>query len=357
MKIKKIILSILLAIIIMFLIAIMGHERPNNTSNKTDSTKIQVVVSNFASYDFMRAIIGETEEIQLHFLLGPGKESHSYEPTSQDLIKMQRADLFVYIGEDLEPWTEKVVELLDKSNTKVICLSENIELSEEKLIDGVEENINTENIQETQKSENLQTNVQESVNEIESNLEGEKHQHTKGVFDEHIWTSPTKAIKMVELLEKALEEIDSQNTEKYRENAQNYISQIQNVKEEIQKVVDNRVRNRLVFGDKMPMQYFIEEYNLEVSAAFNGCSIETDPNSRTIAYLVDKVKEENIPVVLYCELGLGKIAKTIAQEAKNGAEAMQIQTLHNISKTDFENGETWVSLMTKNIEVLKKALQ
>ena len=357
MNIKKIILSILLAIIIMFLIAIMGHERPNNTSKKTDNNKIQVVVSNFASYDFIRAIIGDTDQIQLSFLLGPGKEAHSYEPTSQDLIKMQRADLFVYIGKDLEPWAEKVVELLDKSNTKVICLSENIELSEEKRVDGAEENINTENNQQIQGVTELETNNLENVNETGSMLEGEQHQHTNGVFDEHIWTSPTKAIKMVELLEKSIEEMDNQNIEKYRENAQNYILQIQKVKKEIQEVVDNSVRNRLVFGDKMPMQYFIEEYNLEVSAAFNGCSIETDPNSRTIAYLVDTVKKENIQVILYCELGLGKIAKIIAQEAQNGAEAMQIQTLHNISKTDFENGETWVTLMTRNIEVLKKALQ
>ena len=107
----------------------------------------------------------------------------------------------------------------------------------------------------------------------------------------------------------------------------------------------------------MPMQYFIEEYHLEVEAAFDGCNTDTDPNSRTIASLIDTVKQDNIPVVLYCELGLGKVAKTIATEAENGAIAMQIQTLHNISKTDFENGETWVSLMTKNIEVLKKALQ
>lgn len=354
MRIKKVILSILLAIIIMFLIAIMSHERPDNTSKKTDDNKIQVVVSNFASYDFLRAIIGETDAIQITFLLGPGKEAHSYEPTSQDLIKMQRADLFIYVGETLEPWTEKVVELLDKANTKVICISDNIELIEEKEIDGAEEeHIDISNNQE---GEQIAENDQEGEQITENNQEG-GHQHKQGAFDEHIWTSPTNAIKMVQLLEEAVEEIDKQNAEKYRENAQTYISQIQNVKEQIQEVVDNRVRNRLIFGDKMPMQYFIDEYNLEVSAAFNGCSIETDPNSRTIAYLVDKVKEEDIPVVLYCELGLGKIAKTIAQEAQNGAEAMQIQTLHNISKTDFENGETWVSLMTKNIEVLKKALQ
>lgn len=331
MKIKKIMLSILLAIIIIFLISVMGNERPNSTKT-SDANKLQVVVSNFASYDFLRSIIGETESVQITFLLGPGKDAHSYEPTSQDLIKIQKSDLFVYIGKDIEPWTEKVVQVLDKNNKKIICIADNIELIKE---------------QEINEAEDTNQNTTES----------DDHEHIGGAFDEHVWTSPTNAIKMVQMLETALEEIDSENAEKYKENSKNYISQIEQVKEQIQEVVDNRVRNRLVFGDKMPMQYFIEEYNLEVSAAFSGCSTDTDPNSRTIANLINIVKEENIPVVLYCELGLGKVAKTIATEAQNGAEVMQIQTLHNISKADFENGETWVSLMTRNIEVLKKALQ
>ena len=105
------------------------------------------------------------------------------------------------------------------------------------------------------------------------------------------------------------------------------------------------------------MQYFIDYYNLKVSAAFNGCSSETDPSAKTIAYLENKVREENIPVVLYIELNPGIVARTIANDIGNGCETMQIQTLHNISLDDYRNGETWVSLMTRNIDVLKKALQ
>lgn len=129
------------------------------------------------------------------------------------------------------------------------------------------------------------------------------------------------------------------------------------VDKNIQEIIDNKVRNRLVFGDKMPMQYFINYYGLEVSAAFNGCSTETEPSSKTIAYLVNKSKDEQIPVILYVELNTGKVAEIIANEIGNGCTAMQIQTLHNVSKTDFDNGETWVSLMNRNIDVLKKALQ
>lgn len=138
MKIKKIMLSILLAIIIIFLISVMGNERPNSTKT-SDANKLQVVVSNFASYDFLRSIIGETESVQITFLLGPGKDAHSYEPTSQDLIKIQKSDLFVYIGKDIEPWTEKVVQVLDKNNKKIICIADNIELIKEQEINEAED--------------------------------------------------------------------------------------------------------------------------------------------------------------------------------------------------------------------------
>ena len=221
----------------------------------------------------------------------------------------------------MEKWANKVLDSLDTEQTKVICIADFVEAIEEQQIDGAEEE--------------------------------QEDDDDKGAFDEHIWTSPENAIKMINALEENMEEIDNNNN--YKENAEKYIAQIKDIDNEIQNIVDNRVRDRLVFADKMPMQYFIDYYHLKVSSAFNGCSTETEPSAQTIAYLQNKVKEEKIPVVLYIELNPGKVAQTIADET--GAQAMQIQTLHNISLNDFNNGETWVSLMSRNIEVLKKALQ
>ena len=154
--------------------------------------------------------------------------------------------------------------------------------------------------------------------------------------------------------------MDKENAEAYRVNADNYVNEIKLVQSEIRECVDNRVRDRLVFGDKMPMQYFLDEFGLTASAAFTGCSTETEPSAATIAYLVDKVKNEGIPVVLYIELNTGKVTSLIASEVNSetgsNVESMQIQTLHNVSKDDFENGETYVSLMRRNLDVLKKAL-
>ena len=326
MKLKKVILVIILiAIILVGIIAGVVFGKKNKTGNNNNTEKIKVTASNFASYDFLRAIIGDNDNVELTFLLGPGKDAHSYDPTAQDLITIQNSDLFIYIGGEMEKWADRVLPTLDTGNTKVICVADDIKTIDEQEIDGAEPE--------------------------------EEEDEEEGAFDEHIWTSPDNAITMVNTLEKSMEEIDSSNSSKYKQNAENYIAKIKNVDKQIQEIVDNKKRDRLVFGDKMPMQYFINYYKLQVSAAFSGCSTETEPSSKTIAYLVNKAKEEKTPVILYIELNNGKVANTIANEVGNGCRAMQIQTLHNVSKTDFDNGETWVSLMERNLDVLKAALQ
>ena len=321
MKIKKIIFLVMLITIIIGIgiaLVIGGNKNKSNA-------KYKVVVSNFASYDFLRAIIGENKDVELTFLIGPGKDAHSYDPTAQDLIKIQDSDLFVYVGGEMEKWSDKVLDSLDTDGTEIICIADFVDTMEEKEVDGAEEH------------------EHDHENEDEHHEEGEEHEkheheHEEGAFDEHIWTSPENAIKMVVALEKAMEKIDNKNSNTYNENADTYIAKIKDVDSKIQNIVVNKKRDRLIFADKMPMQYFIDYYKLEVSAAFDGCSTEVDPSAKTIAYLQNKVKEEKIPVILYIELNPGIVAKTIADET--GAKAMQIQTLHNVSLEDFNKGET-----------------
>ncbi len=314
-KNKKIIMIVTIILIIVgILMAIF--VKPKNT-RKTD--KLNVVATTFSTYDFTRQIVGNKADIT--FLLGPGVDAHSYEPSAKDLVTIKNADVFIYIGGEMEQWVDKILETdtIDTNKTTLIHVTDCIETIEEQEVDGAEE----------------------------------EHEH--GAFDEHIWTSPSNAIKMVKYLSEQFGKIDNNNKESYEKNAENYIKQIENVRNEIQEIVTYKKRDRLIFGDKMPMQYFLNEFGLTASAAFNGCSTEAEPGTKTITYLVNKVKEEQIPVVLYIELSTGKTAKSIANET--GAKVMQIQTLHNISKDDFKNGETYVSLMERNLPVLKEALQ
>ena len=335
-KNKKVI--ILATIIIITLGIVMAiFIKPKNTQK---GDKLNVVVTTFSTYDFTRQIVGDKADIT--FLLGPGVDAHSYEPSAKDLVTIKNADVFIYIGGEMEKWVDKILETdtINSDKTTLFYVTDCIETIEEQEVDGAEES--------------EEHHHDEDKNEDEHS-EDHEEEHEHGAFDEHIWTSPSNAIKMVKYLSEQFGKIDNNNKESYEKNAENYIKQIENVGNKIQEIVANKKRDRLVFGDKMPMQYFLNEFGLTASAAFNGCSTEVEPGTTTITYLVNKVKEEQIPVVLYIELSTGKTAKSIANET--GAKVMQIQTLHNISKDDFKNGETYVSLMERNLQVLKEALQ
>ena len=316
-NIKIILCAIIFMIAFVVIAFVLGASK-----EKTDNGKISIVTTTFSTYDFTRQIVGNNANIT--YLLGPGVDAHSYEPSAADLVKIQNADIFIYIGGEMEKWIDKVfdADTIDKSKTTVIRVTDTIDTIEETEVDGAEE---------------------------------EEEEDVEGAFDEHIWTSPTNAIKMMNYLNEKFSKIDEKNKDVYKANTEKYVAKIEAMQAKIKEIVDNKVRDRLVFGDKMPMQYFLNEYGLKASAAFNGCSTETEPSAKTITYLINKINEEHIPVILYIELSTGKTAKSIADET--GAKAMQIQTLHNISKDDFDNGETYVSLMEKNLDVLKKALQ
>ncbi len=308
-----------------------GHTSVKNSSTDGEKSldgeikeeRLQIAVTNFASYDFVRAIA--KDKVDIDFILGAGKDTHSFEPTAGNLVTIADSDVFIYIGGEMEKWANKIVESHDLKHVTMFCIANFVDKMEEQEVDGAEEE--------------------------------EEEEEVAGAFDEHIWTSPTNAIKMVEALRDLLIQKDGANEEYYTQNAAQYINEIERVRSEIQEIVNGKVRNRLVFGDKMPMQYFLHEFGITASAAFNGCSTETEPSAATIAYLVEKVKEEKIPVVLYIELNNGRVANMIANEAGKGTVAMQIQTLHNVTKEDFDHGETYVTLMERNLDVLKKALQ
>ena len=315
----KIIITVL-AIFIIVGIIIGGFYSLNKNKSKNNSTKINIVVTSFSSYDFVKHIVGDLANIT--YLLGPGVDAHSYEPSPSDLVKIQNSDIFIYIGGEMESWLDTILasNSINTNKTKLIKVSEAVNTIEEQEVDGAE-------------------NSHEHDDE-------DDHNHENHSFDEHIWSSPKNAIKMMNYLNNKITELDPNNKEIYKENTESYIAQITELQEQIQDIINNKKRNLLVFGDKMPMQYFLNEFDLIASAAFSGCSTETEPSTKTITYLVNKVKQEHIPVVLYIELSTGKTAQIIAQET--GSKAMQIQTLHNISKTDFDNGESYVSLMYRN---------
>ena len=286
-----------------------------NSTNK--DTKYIIVTTNFPGYDFVRAIIKDVDDISVKMLISPGGEIHSYEPTPEDIINIEKADLFVYVGGESDEWVD---DLLDNNNidkSKVV-----------KLMDLVN------------------TVYEEEVNEVSEEEEEE--------LDEHIWTSPKNAITIVQKLSKNIIEIDKDNKEKYEINENRYVEELTSIDNEIQEVVKTAKRKELIFGDRFPFRYFTDLYGLKYYAAFPGCSSETEASAKTIAYLIDKVKSDDIPVILKIELSSGKVSEAIQKET--GVKILELNSAHNISKEDFDKGITYVDIMKKNIEVLKIAL-
>lgn len=281
------------------------------------SNKITIVTTSFPSYDFVRSIT-KNSDIEVKMLLKPGMDLHDYEPTAQDIIDINNSKLFIYTGGESDSWINDVLKNIDVNNKKIIKLMDLVDLYDEEVKDGME------------------------IDEDEKEL------------DEHVWTSPVNARIIITKLKEEIKNIDSNNSSLYEKNANEYIEQIKKIDEEIREIVNSSKRQELIFGDRFPLLYFVKEYNIDYYAAFPGCSEQTEASAKTISYLIDKVKKDNIPVIFHIELSNGKIANTIAKET--GAKVLQFNSAHNITQEEFDNGVTYVDLMKDNIKVLKEAL-
>ncbi len=281
-----------------------------------EKEKPSVVATSFAPYDFAKQIAGESAEVTM--LLAPGEESHTYEPTPGDIMKIQQCDLFIYGGGESEKWVESILESLD-GKVRIVKMMETVELCEEE----------------------------------HDHSEHEEH-HYEEEYDEHVWTSPVNAIEIVKAISSELQNTDSQNAEMYAENTEKYISELEKLDSVFEEMIDSSEKNTIIIGDRFPLMYFTERYSLSYLSAFPGCSAQTEANPATMAKLIEKVKSENISVVFKVDLSKGSVAQTISEST--GADIDTLYSCHVISAEDFIAGETYVSLMNRNYEVLMAAL-
>lgn len=280
-----------------------------NTSSGSD--KLKIVTTLFPQYDFARQITGENADVTL--LLTPGAESHTYEPTPKDILKIQNADMFIYVGGESEVWVDSVLE---SANNK------------------------------TMKKIRLMDNIQPIVEETGENDEPE--------YDEHIFTSLKNSLDVIDEMCSAICETDTQNAETYKKNAQAYSEKIKELDDKFTELTENAKRKTVVFGDRFPFAYFASDYGLDCHAAFSGCSSETEASSATLSQLINIVKEENIPTVFYIEFSSQTIANKIADAA--GVNTALLHSCHNISKDDIENNVSYADLMAENYRQLSEAL-
>lgn len=279
-------------------------------------SRLNVVATDFPCYDFARQVCGDHADVTL--LIHPGVEVHSYEPSPADILAISEADLFVYIGGEGDAWVENILDGFDGEGPATLRMMDAVQPIEE---------------------------------------EGEHdhdHEHDEPEYDEHIWTSPKNAEAMIAAASDALAALDPDHASIYADNAQAYIDQIAEIDADIEALVSGAARRTLVFADRFPFLYFVRAYGLDYVAAFPSCTAETEPTPQTILALIQAVQENGVPCVYTIEMSTQAVARTVAEET--GA---QIQTLHSIqtvTQDEFDAGETYVTLMRRNVDALRKGL-
>lgn len=283
-----------------------------------DNARLRIVCTVFPQYDFLRELTAGVDGVSLTLLLRAGQESHDYDPSSRDIAAIHTCDLFVSVGGESDHWVEEVLRSVDTAHKRIIYLLDTVTpLAEE-------------------------------------HTEHDHHRHEETEYDEHVWTAPQNAIKICHALTEALCMLDSDNAARYLENNAVYTARLQALDDTLREVVKNGARREIVVADRFPFLYFCKAYGLSWHAAFAGCAASVEPSSVTVQHLIDTVKEQRLPLVFKCELSAGQVAQTVADNT--GCDIVTLFACHNLSKTDFDNGETYLSLMYKNAAALREAL-
>lgn len=358
MKKKLVAFISFLILIILMTILVMCFKKETVIK---DENKLQIVATLFPQYDFAKQIVGDKADVEL--LISAGVETHNYEPTAQDMILLlDNTDMFLYTGEFLEPWTTDIIENLEKSECEVVDLSKNIELIKIEEFESrhINKEIYSEGHNHEEKSFEETNHEDENHDELEQDKNESEHtnqhvhndscEHTD-MYDGHIWQSPLNAIIMLENTLNAICKIDPENAEYYKQNAENYKNEILRLDQEIKTLIENSERKEIAVGGEFAYAYFVEEYDLKFVSVYTNCGHGEDPNIAKVKSVIDYINNHKIPVVFYEELSEGTVAKMIAEETN--AEAMVLYSIHNGNI----NKDTYVSLLKKNIENLKKGLK
>lgn len=357
---KKSLFLVFALILSVSLLAGCTKSGASQVAGSETKDKLSIVTTTFAPYDFARQVAGEYGEVTM--LVPPAAESHSYEPTPQDIIKIQNCDVFIYGGGESDDWVTKILDSIGSDHIKIIKMLDCVTLVEEEIVEGMQEDEHEHGAHEETdaehqvETEHMDEEHTEADHEADA-MHAEEEHHDEAeeiVYDEHVWTSPKNSIKIVEAIAKTLSDCDLSHEEVYMANSAAYIRELEALDTAFRAVVDSAQRKEVIFADRFPLRYFVEEYGLSYYAAFPGCSTETEPSAATVAFLIDKVKEDEIPVVFHIELSNEKMADTICEAT--GAKKLLFNACHTISKTDFESGITYLDIMRENIAALEEAL-
>lgn len=360
---KKIFLMACSMVFFACVLSACDSEKRETSATPSAQAKIKVVATIFPEYDWVRAIAGATENVEVTLLMDKGTDLHSYNPSADDMVKIAASDLFIYVGGESDEWVEKALENSANQKRKVINLVESLGsmVKEEVLVEGMEADEHEHHGDHDDDHDGDHHAEHHDGDHHAEHHDGDHdgdHHEEGPEYDEHVWLSLRNTVVLIQAIEKQLSEIDPAHANTYKANAEAYIQKLTALDGEFKKVVDGASVKTLLFGDRFPFRYFADDYGLSYFAAFAGCSAESEASFETVVFLAKKVDSLGLKNVMTLEKSDGKIASTIVQNSKaKDQKILALNSMQSVTAKDVADGVTYLSLMESNLAVLKEALK
>ena len=332
-----------------------------NSIEKGNSNKISIVCTTFPQYDWVKNILGEeAERFNVTLLLDNGVDMHSYQPAVKDIATAGSSNLFIYVGGESDTWVEDALKEAKNKDLKAINLMETLgnSVKEEEVVEGMQEERESLGHSHEKSSKEKQEQTQKESHENSQEINGQKEAaDEEPEYDEHIWLSIRNAEIMVKNIEKAIEQLDSDNAKVYQTNAENYIKELDTLDKQYANTIQNAKYKAILFGDRFPFRYMADDYDLKYYAAFAGCSAETMAGFETVTFLAKKADELRLSVILTIENSDGRIAEAVkSNTTKKNQKILAMNSLQSVTKEQLADGITYLQVMQENLSVLSEAL-
>ncbi len=332
-----------------------------NSIEKGNSNKISIVCTTFPQYDWVKNILGEeAERFNVTLLLDNGVDMHSYQPAVKDIATAGSSNLFIYVGGESDTWVEDALKEAKNKDLKAINLMETLgnSVKEEEVVEVMQEGRESLGHSHEKSSKEKQEQTQKESHENSQEINGQKEAaDEEPEYDEHIWLSIRNAEIMVKNIEKAIEQLDSDNAKVYQTNAENYIKKLDTLDKQYANTIQNAKYKAILFGDRFPFRYMADDYDLKYYAAFAGCSAETMAGFETVTFLAKKADELRLPVILTIENSDGRIAEAVkSNTTKKNQKILAMNSLQSVTKEQLADGITYLQVMQENLSVLSEAL-
>ena len=340
-------------------------KKTESTAASTESSaeasgkKLKIVATIFPEYDWVRQILGdEAKNADITLLLDKGVDLHSYQPNAEDIAKISECDLFLYVGGESDGWVKDALKEGKNPDRKVINLLEALgnNTKEEEVVEGMqaEEEEGSKDSESTAASQAAES--QAAGESTAASAESEEEEGPE--YDEHVWLSLRNAESICEVSTEDLKSLDSAHAAVYEANLKKYTEQLDSLDQQYTDTVKAAANKTLLFGDRFPFRYLVDDYGIKYYAAFVGCSAETEASFETVSFLAKKMDELGLKHVMTIEGPNKKIAETIIQNTKDkNQDILTLNSMQSTTEQDIESGETYLGIMQQNLEVLKKALQ